>query len=103
MKNKGDFMAEEISNLYPYEYIKQLDDEYLKRELLNILKNLNSSARYTKEDIKENIIQVCNNLLIDKEIKEKNTEIQKIKLDIDRMKSIYTDNDEREEHSIRIR
>ena len=102
LKNTGDFMAEELINLYPYQYIKQLDDEYLKNELTKIMKNLNSSARYTKEDIKENIIQVCENILIDKEIKEKNQEIQKFKLDIDRMKSINEDEEE-ESHSIRMR
>lgn len=98
LKEKGDFMAEEISNLYPYEYIKQLDDEYLKNELTKIMKNLNSSANYTREDIRENIIQVCENLLIDKDIKEKNQEMQ----EIERMKSINTD-DEEESHSIRMR
>lgn len=103
LKEKGDFMAEEIANLYPLEYIKRLDDEYLKRELSNILKGMNSFSRYTKEDIQENIISVVENLLIDKDIKEKNREAQKIKEDIERMKSIYTDNDEREEQSIRIR
>lgn len=101
LKEKGDFMSEEVANLYPYEYIKKLDDEYLKRELSNILKGVNSQ-RYTKEDIQENIISVCENLLIDKDIKEKNAEDKKIKLDIERMKSIYND-DEREEQSIRIR
>ncbi|MBE7729843.1 relaxase/mobilization nuclease domain-containing protein [Komagataeibacter sp. FXV3] len=103
LKNTGDFMAVEISNLYPYEYIKRLDDEYLKNELTKIMKNLNSSSRYTREDIKENIVLVCENLIIDKDIKEKNQEMQKIKADIERMKSINEPDEEREERTIRMR
>lgn len=95
MKNKGDFMAEEISNLYPYQYIKELDDEYLKNELTKIMKNLNS-CRYTKEDIKENIVLVCENLLTDKDIKEKNAETFRIKESINRMKTMLTSNTTKE-------
>ncbi|MDE7547465.1 hypothetical protein PY793_05625 [Acetobacter fabarum] len=91
LKEKGDFMSQEIINLYPYQYIRELDDEYLKRELSNILKHSNSQ-KYTKEDIQENIIQVCQNLLIDKEIKEKIAETFRIKESIIRMKSIFMSN-----------
>lgn len=95
LKEKGDFMSQEIINLYPYQYIRELDDEYLKRELSNILKHSNSQ-KYTKEDIQENIIQVCQNLLIDKEIKEKIAETYRIKESITRMKSIFMPNTTKE-------
>ncbi|MFT8663955.1 MAG: hypothetical protein ABF772_02860 [Acetobacter orientalis] len=95
LKNKGDFMAEEIINLYPYQYIKELDNQFLKSELYKIMRNKNF-CRYTKDDIKENIVLVCENLLTDKEIKEKNAETFRIKESINRMKSMLTSNTTKE-------